>query len=259
MSLWYSLGLHTVITDKPRVPSQGGLGHVGVNAQSKSYLVISVVFLHHSHHPLLLFYYSTFRFLSFCLAQMSDKACAGEKFNNQSLLFIWTSSGVCDSIHLICSCWFLKVRHIQYQPHDQYPNIDSCVAWRCQTLVQRPVWSSLRGPVYAGLWSSQKVPWESQFRLPICGPTASQGCPTMETIVRFTNAAFIFTAFQGYIWWVRGEAQHHNTTTNKNAAVAAKFRAARWTSSQSGHTKTVIGDQQGASKCCKQISQNFGF
>lgn len=89
MSSWYSLGLHTVITDKPQVPSEGGFGHVGLNAYSKSYLVILVAFLHQSHHPLLLFYYSTFRFPSFYLAQMSDKAWAGEKFKINPCYSAW--------------------------------------------------------------------------------------------------------------------------------------------------------------------------
>lgn len=89
MSSWYSLGLHTVITDKPQVPSKGGFGHVGLNAYSKSYLVILVAFLHQSHHPLLLFYYSTFRFPSFYLAQMSDKAWAGEKFKINPCYSAW--------------------------------------------------------------------------------------------------------------------------------------------------------------------------
>lgn len=83
MSLWYSLGLHTVITDKPRTPSEGGLEHVGFNAYSKSHLMILAAFFHQSHHPLLFLflYYSTFRSPFLYLAQMSDKAWELERFS----------------------------------------------------------------------------------------------------------------------------------------------------------------------------------
>lgn len=117
MSLWYSLGLHTVITDKPQVPSEWGLGHVGFNAYSKSHLILAA-FLHQSHHPLLFlfFYYSTFRSPFLYLAQMSDKPESWRGFQNplslRSILHIavyavaWTCHMVpWEPQFRFCICW----------------------------------------------------------------------------------------------------------------------------------------------------------
>lgn len=212
MSLWYSLGLHTVITDKPQVPSEGGLGHVGFNTYSKSYLVILATFFHQSHHPLLLFYYTTFRFPVFYLAQMSDKAWAGEEFKinpyysssqmNRSIENKHDIIGLWCSMHPICSCRFLEMKHIQYEHHDNiYGMRDSAKPWDHHH-------PHSQVPNYAVLWSCQMVPRETQFSLCICGPITSQGCSNKETILIYECSLHFYCVSRLHIMTHNIQTQH---------------------------------------------------
>lgn len=171
--------------------------------------MILAAFLHQSHHPLLFWLFSfitqPFRPAFLYLAQMSGKARELVRFSkSQTTIHLWRWTGPLKtnkkSPGVFLNCRFLEMRHIQMSVPGptlipgMADGASLCRRWNPYSMCQSTL-------------DHGHVTWYLE------SPSLDQFSSGTESMQRFTNAAFLFTALHGCTWWIFGDAQHPNATT----------------------------------------------